>query len=79
MKTYIFKVELESDEEGWRAFYGPWESIGASTWGGTQEEALKNIQEVLAMILEESDAEGRALPATEQLTVSEGTLVAVSV
>jgi hypothetical protein len=53
VKTYIFKVELEPDEEGWRAFYGPWENIGASTWGGTQDEALKNIQEVLSMILTE--------------------------
>jgi len=53
MKSYLFKVELEPDEEGWRAFYPPLEEIGASTWGETQEEALKNIQEVLSMILEE--------------------------
>ena len=32
MKTYGFRVELEPDEEGWRAFYPPWEEIGASTW-----------------------------------------------
>ncbi|MSQ06803.1 MAG: hypothetical protein EXR54_08415 [Dehalococcoidia bacterium] len=79
MKTYIFKIGLEPDAEGWRAFYSAWESIGASTWGVTQEDALKNIQEVLSMILEESDAEGRVLPAAEHLTVSEGALVAVSV
>ncbi|MCH8309942.1 MAG: hypothetical protein IIB17_05515 [Chloroflexi bacterium] len=53
MKSYVFKVGLEPDEEGWRAFYSPWEEIGASTWGLTQEEALKNIQEVLGMIVEE--------------------------
>ena len=38
MKTYIFSVSLEPDEEGWRAFYAPLEHIGASTWGKTQEE-----------------------------------------
>lgn len=79
MKTYIFKIELEPDAEGWRAFYTPWESIGASTWGGTREEAVKHIQEVLSMILEEFAEEGKPVPAAEQLTVSEGTLVAVSV
>jgi predicted RNase H-like HicB family nuclease len=53
MKTYIFNVSLEPDEDGWRAFYPPLESIGASTWGKTQEEALQHIHEVLAMIIEE--------------------------
>ncbi len=53
MKSYVFRVELEPDEEGWRAFYPPLEDIGASTWGQTQEEASKNIHEVVAMILEE--------------------------
>ena len=54
METYVFRVELETDADGWRAFYPPMEDIGVSTWGGTQEEALKNIQEVLSMIVEES-------------------------
>lgn len=78
MKTYIFHVQLEPDEEGWRAFFSPLEETGASTWGSTQEEALKNIQEVLSMILEEFDQEGRPLPTTEQMTVSEGALVAIN-
>jgi hypothetical protein len=41
VKTYVFKVEVEPDEDGWRAFYPPLEEIGASTWGYTKEEALK--------------------------------------
>ena len=53
MKTYVFHIKLEPDEEGWRAFYPAWEKIGASTWGYTQKEALKNIQEVLEMVLED--------------------------
>ena len=61
VKTYVFHVELEPDEEGWRAFYAPLERIGASTWGNTQEEALKNIEEVLGMLLEGLEERGQSL------------------
>ena len=53
MKTFIFTIALEQDEEGWRAFYAPLEHLGASTWGESKAEALQNIKEVLSMILEE--------------------------
>ena len=53
VQTYVFSVVIEPDEEGWRAFYPSWEHVGASTWGQTREDALKNIQEVLEMILDE--------------------------
>jgi predicted RNase H-like HicB family nuclease len=78
MKTYIFRIELEPDEEGWRAFSPPLEGTGASTWGKTKEEALKNIQEVLSMIMEESIEGAQPISATEHLTISEGVLVAVN-
>jgi predicted RNase H-like HicB family nuclease len=78
MKTYLFRIELEPDEEGWRAFCPPLEGTGASTWGKTPTEALKNIQEVLSMIVEESIEGAQPIPATEHLTVAEGVLVAVN-
>lgn len=78
MKTYLFRIELEPDEEGWRAFFPPLEGTGASTWGKTREEALKNIQEVLSMMVEESIEDAQPIPATEHLTVAEGVLVAVN-
>ena len=62
MKTYVFQVEMEPDEEGWHIFYPPWRNIGASTWGSTREEALKNIQEVLEMILEDLIEENDPIP-----------------
>ena len=77
MKTYLFDIELEPDEEGWRAFYPPLEDIGASTWGKSKEEALDNIQEVLSLILEELSEEERPLVHTDRLTVSDLLLVAV--
>jgi len=78
MKTYLFLIKLEPDEEGWRAFSPPLEGTGASTWGKTPAEALKNIQEVLSMIVEECIEEGRPIPAKEQVTVSAEAFVAVT-
>jgi predicted RNase H-like HicB family nuclease len=78
MNTYGFPVSLEPDEEGWRAFYPPWEEIGASTWGESREEALKNIQEVLAMIVEEFAESGQQIPVPDNVKIFEGPLVTVS-
>ena len=47
METYVFRVEIEPDEEGRGAFYLPLEELGASTWGESREAALEHIQEVL--------------------------------
>ena len=78
MKTYVFRVELEPDEEGWRAFYPPLEGVGASTWGNTKGEALSNIQEVLSMNMEEKADANEALTPEDSETVSEGAFVAVT-
>ena len=76
-KTYVFPVTLESDEEGWRAFSPSLESMGASTWGETQEEALKNMREVLAMMLEEFLEEGKDI-ATQGIVATEGAVVTIT-
>ncbi len=78
MKSYVFKVELEPDAEGWRAFCPPLEDVGASTWGKTREEALDNIREVLIMVVSEFAEDGRPIPEVEHITVSEGPLVSVN-
>lgn len=78
MKTYTFQVALGPDGEGWRVFFPDWEEIGASTWGYTQEEALKYIREVLEMIIEEFEEEGTPLPLTGKTAVSEGPTVMVT-
>jgi predicted RNase H-like HicB family nuclease len=79
MVSYTFRVNLEPDDEGWRAFYPPLERIGASTWGKSREEAIRNLEEVLSMIVEEFKEEGRPLPETGHMTVSEGAAVTVNV
>jgi predicted RNase H-like HicB family nuclease len=86
LKTNIFRVVLEEDrwpdeppsEAVWRAYVPSLESLGASTWGETPQEALKNIQEVLEMILEEFAEEGKPLPRSAQVTVLKGPAVSVT-
>ena len=46
MKSFIFPVGLEPDEDVSRAYIPGLEAKGAATWGHTKEEALKNIREV---------------------------------
>jgi predicted RNase H-like HicB family nuclease len=67
MKTYTFKVVVEPDEDAlgnpaWHAYCPALESVGAATSGRTRDEALRNINEVVRMIVEESLEEGRPLP-----------------
>ena len=58
MKTYSFKLVLERDEDfdgnpsGWRAYCPPLERQGASTWGATESKALRNMNEVVRMVVE---------------------------
>ena len=61
MKTYAFKVVVEPDEDRWFAYCPALEKQGAATWGYTKEEAFKNIQEVVEMIVEELIEDGEPL------------------
>jgi predicted RNase H-like HicB family nuclease len=67
LKTYTFKVVVEPDEDAlgnpaWHAYCPALESIGAATSGRTRDEALKNIDDVIHMIVQECLEEGRSLP-----------------
>lgn len=61
-KSYIFRVSLEQDDEAWRAYIPELESKGASTWGHTKEEVIRNIQEVAQMVIEELIEDGQQIP-----------------
>ena len=67
IKPYSFKVVLEPDEDAqgnpaWYACCPALVDMGAATSGRTKDEALKNINEVVHMIVEELVEEGRPLP-----------------
>ena len=81
MKTYTFKVVVEPDEGGFHAYCPPLRRYGAVTQGDTQEEALKNINEVVQMIVDELREDGIPLPdaSDNDVEVFEGTRVAVTV
>ena len=52
MKTYVFRVVVEPDEDRWFAYCPVLEEKGGATWGYTREEALRNIREVVEMTIE---------------------------
>lgn len=62
MKTYTFKVVVEPDEDRWHAYCPALEEYGAATWGLTREEALRHIQEVVQMVVEELQEDGLPIP-----------------
>src|ERR1035437_4837735 len=55
MKTYNFRIVVEPDGERWHAYCPALVGQGGATWGHTQQEALKNIQEVVQMVAERSE------------------------
>ena len=71
-------MEPDEDASGspaWHAYCPALESIGAATSGRTREEALKNINQVIQMIVQEFAEEGRPLPeGPEDSVVVEGSL-----
>ena len=67
MKSYIFRVVLEQDEDVWRAFIPELEAKGAATWGNTKEEALRNIHEVAQMVIEALLEDGEPLPRASSI------------
>ncbi|MBI4331797.1 MAG: type II toxin-antitoxin system HicB family antitoxin [Chloroflexi bacterium] len=73
MKTYLFKVVLEEDpfEDGTMAYHAFCPALkGATTWGYTKEEALKNIREVIEMIVESMKERGEPIPERPEIEVS---------
>ena len=81
MKTYSFKVVVEPDEDRWHAYCPALVRQGAATWGYTQEEALRNIEDVVKMVVGSLIEHGEAVPEepSDQVRVSPTPEVAVTV
>ena len=62
MKTYMFRVVVEPDEDRWVAYCPALEEYAATTWGYTREEALQHIHEVVSMVLQELVEDQAAIP-----------------
>jgi predicted RNase H-like HicB family nuclease len=77
LRTYLFKVAVEPDEDQWHAYCPALLHIGAATWGDTKEESLRHINEVVHMIIAELLEDGEPIP--EDVPASEEPLVSVTV
>lgn len=70
MKTSAFQVVLEKDKwpdepdekAVWRAYIPALEHQGASSWGYTQKEALKNLQDAVDLLVESLLEHGEEFP-----------------
>ena len=77
MKSYVFRVTIEPDDDKWHARVPELESRGAATWGSTRDEAFKNIQEATRMVIEDMLEDGEPIP--DGLMVYDEPLVSVTV
>lgn len=69
MRQYVFEVIVEPDEDRWHAYCPALESQGAATWGGSRDEAIAHIREVVQMVVEELVADGIPVPDNTQNAV----------
>lgn len=77
MKTYLFRVELDEEEDGrWSAWI---EALpGCAAWGYTKEEALKAIQDAAEAYLDDMIEAGEEVPPKEGVTVVEAPVVSIT-
>ena len=80
MKTYLFDVELERDDDG------RWSAViqalpGCATWGYTPQEALESLRDAAQAYIEVLLEDGRPLPegAVEAASIIPGAAVTVTV
>lgn len=64
MKSYVFSVVLERDEQAWRAYISGLKGRGAASWGKKKGEALGSIREVAQMVIRSMLEDGEPLPST---------------
>lgn len=87
MKTYNFRVVIEPDEDfdgnpsGWHAYCPALKAQGATTWGETETEALKNIDDVIHLVIESMLEHGEPIPEepADQVEVTVEPRVAITV
>jgi predicted RNase H-like HicB family nuclease len=63
-ESYSFNAILEYDPivDGWSAYIPELATVGGATFGDTADEAIKNMVEVVEMLIEEYKEEGKPLP-----------------
>lgn len=78
MKTYVFPVQLQQEADGrWSSWCDA--LPGCASWGQTEEEALRNIQEAIQLYIESLNAHGEPIPTSSDPPIIEVDFPAVSV
>ncbi len=79
--TYSFKVVVKPDGNRWHAYCPALVSAGAASWGYTSREALRNIQDVVRMVVDSLVEKGEAVPSepSDQVQIVSEPQVAVIV
>ena len=77
--THTFRVVVEPDADVWHAYCPALKGYGAATWGGTREEALRHIREVVEMVVAELRQDGEAVPADDAAQAAGEPVVSVTV
>ncbi|MDD5558915.1 type II toxin-antitoxin system HicB family antitoxin [Candidatus Methylomirabilis sp.] len=79
MKTYLFRVELQQEQdERWSVWIPA--LAGLASWGHTKEEALRNIQDAAEAYVEDMIEAGDPIPLEAgQVDVIERPAVAITV
>lgn len=79
MKTYLFRVELQQEQDGRWSVWIP-ALAGLASWGHTKEEALRNVQDAAEAYVEDMVEAGDPIPLEAgQVDVIERPAVAVTV
>ncbi len=79
MRTYVFDVELQQEDDGRWSVWTPG-LPGCTSWGHTKEEALRNIRDAAELYLEDMLEAGEQLLApTGRVEVLERPAIAVTV
>jgi predicted RNase H-like HicB family nuclease len=77
MKSYVFPVELEQEEDGrWSAWIAT--LPGCAVWGYSQEEALEALKDAAQAYLEVLVEKGQCIPAANALETIDAPVVAVT-
>ena len=78
MKTYIFRIEIQLEEDGrWSAEIPT--LPGCATWGNSKAEALLTIQEAGQLYIESLIAHGESIPSNAPTEIKEEPAVAITV
>ena len=77
MKTYLFQVELEQEEDGrWSAWI---EALpGCAAWGYSKEEALDALKDTAQAYLEVLVEKGQHIPVAKAVETIDAPVVAVT-